>query len=388
MRRKICVVTGTRAEYGLLYWLMKELQNDDAFELQIIATGMHLSPEFGLTYKQIEEDGFVIDEKVEMLLSSDTSSSIAKSVGLGVIGFSDSFVRLQPDLLILLGDRFETFSAAQAAMIQRIPIAHIHGGELTEGLIDDPIRHSITKMSQIHFTATESYRERVIQMGEQPNTVFNVGALGIENIQRMSLLNKEELSRSIGFKLEKFMLVTLHPVTLEEKTSSYYIDNLLEALTKFPEYQLIFTKTNADTEGRVINQKIEDYVKRFPNHTKLYDSLGQLRYLSSLQYCSVVIGNSSSGLIEVPYFKKPTVNIADRQKGRLKADSVIDCEGTTTSVENAINKALSKDFQQKINNMKLLYGGGGTAKQIVDILKEIELTGLLKKKFYDVGANK
>jgi len=384
MKRKICVVTGTRAEYGLLYWLMKRLKNDPEVTLQIVATGMHLSPEFGLTVQQIEKDDFFINEKVEMLLSGDTPTAITKSIGLGVISFADAFNRLAPDTIVVLGDRFEIFAAAQAAMIMRIPIAHIHGGELTEGLIDDPIRHSITKMSHIHFTATEEYKKRVIQMGEQPSTVYNVGTLGLEGIKNLNLLNKEDLSKSIGFSLNKYFLVTLHPTTLENSTAKKQIQVLLDALNEFPEYQVIFTKTNADTDGRVINQYIENYVKENSEKACVFDSLGQLRYLSAIQYCDAVIGNSSSGLLEVPFFKKPTVNIGIRQGGRLKAESIIECDFAVNNIIKAINKAVSEKFNKQIQHIELLYGEGNTSEQILNILKQVELENITIKKFYDL----
>ena len=384
MKRKICVVTGTRAEYGLLYWLMKRLKNDPEVTLQIVATGMHLSPEFGLTVQQIEKDDFFINEKVEMLLSGDTPTAITKSIGLGVISFADAFNRLAPDIVVVLGDRFEIFAAAQAAMIMRIPIAHIHGGELTEGLIDDPIRHSITKMSHIHFTATEEYKKRVIQMGEQPSTVYNVGTLGLEGIKNLILLNKEDLSKNIGFSLNKYFLITLHPTTLENSTAKKQIQVLLDALNEFPEYQVIFTKTNADTDGRVINQYIENYVKGNPEKACVFDSLGQLRYLSAIQHCDAVIGNSSSGLLEVPFFRKPTVNIGIRQGGRLKAESIIECDFDVNNIIKAINKAVSEKFNKQIQHIELLYGEGNTSEQIVDILKQVELENIAIKKFYDL----
>ncbi|WP_342508842.1 UDP-N-acetylglucosamine 2-epimerase [Sporosarcina sp. FSL K6-2383] len=384
LRRKICVVTGTRAEYGLLYWLMKEIQQDVELELQLVVTGMHLSPEFGLTYKQIEEDGFIIDEKVEMLLSGDTPSAIAKSIGLGTIGFADTFTRLQPDILVLLGDRFEALSAAQTAVIHRIPIAHLHGGELTEGLIDEPIRHSLTKMSHLHFTAAEPYRKRVIQMGEQPDRVFNVGATGIDGIKKTTLLSKEELSESLQFELERYFLITLHPTTLENQTGLKHVELLLKVLDEYEDYQLIFTKTNADTEGRVINERIEAYVGANPTRARLYDSLGQVRYLSALKHCKVVIGNSSSGLIEAPVFHKPTINIGDRQRGRLKAISVIDSRFEYQEIVETINKAISSDFKLSIENMELPYGEGETAKKIYSILKEVNLKNLVKKVFFDI----
>jgi UDP-hydrolysing UDP-N-acetyl-D-glucosamine 2-epimerase len=386
-KRKICVVTGTRAEYGLLYWLMKEIQSDPDLELQIIATGMHLSPEFGLTYKQIEEDGFVINEKVEMLLSSDTPVGIAKSLGLGTIGFADSLNRLKPDILVLLGDRFEILAAAQAAMIARIPIAHIHGGELTEGLIDDPIRHSITKMSHIHFTAAEEYRKRVIQMGEQPERVFNFGAPGIDNIFKLNLPSKEQLKKDLQIDFDqKVFLITYHPTTLEEGTTKQQIEELLSALDSFPEVQLLFTKSNADTEGRVINQLFEEYVKKNKHRAKIYTTLGQARYLASLKYCSLVIGNSSSGLIEAPLFKVPTINIGDRQRGRLKAKSVIDCSPSKDDIIRAIKLSQSRDFQNSLKEVTSLYGIGDTAVKIKEKLKEIDLTNILKKTFFHVDV--
>lgn len=384
MKRKICIVTGTRAEYGLLYWLMKRIAEDSSLELQIVVTGMHLSPEFGLTYQQIEKDGFVINEKVEMLLSGDTTSAITKSIGLGVISFADTFARLNPDILVVLGDRFEIFAATQAAMIMRIPTAHIHGGELTEGLIDDPIRHSITKMAHIHFTATEEYRNRVIQMGEQPNTVYNVGTLGIEGIKNIRCLSKEELSKSVGIHLDKFFLITLHPTTLQNSTAEVQARILLKALNNYPEHQVIFTKTNADTDGRIINQYFEDYVKENPRRACIYDSLGQLRYLSAVKHCDAVIGNSSSGLLEVPFLRKPTINIGLRQRGRLKAESVINCDFNVEDINEAIKQAFSLEFKEKVKNMPMVYGEGDTSLQILNTIKEVSLEDVLIKRFYDV----
>lgn len=384
MKRKICVVTGTRAEYGLLYWLMKRINEESSLELQIVVTGMHLSPEFGLTVNQIERDGFLINEKTEMLLSSDTPIAITKSIGLGIISFADTFSRLSPDIIVVLGDRFEIFAASQAAMIMRIPIAHIHGGELTEGLIDDPIRHSITKMAHMHFTASEEYKNRVIQMGEQPDTVYNVGTLGIEGIKNIKCLSKEELSKSVHLALNKFFLITLHPTTLQNSTAEIQIQTLLNALDEFPQYQVIFTKTNADTDGRIINQYIEEYVKKNSHRTCVYDSLGQLRYLSAIKHCELVIGNSSSGLLEVPFFRKPTVNIGLRQRGRLKAESVIDCSFDVNEINNAIKKGLSLEFREKIKTIPMVYGEGKTSEKIVEILKERNLDNIIIKRFYDL----
>jgi UDP-hydrolysing UDP-N-acetyl-D-glucosamine 2-epimerase len=387
--RKICVVTGTRAEYGLLYWLMREIQEDPELELQIIATGMHLSPEFGLTFREIEQDGFCINEKVEMLLSSDTPVSIAKSIGLGVIGFADALERLTPDILVVLGDRFEILAAAQAALVARIPIAHIHGGECTEGVIDEAIRHSITKMSHLHFVAAEQYRNRVIQLGEKPDHVFNFGAIGLDHIQRLELLDREKFEESINFHLgNPTFLVTYHPVTLEKRTTERNVIELLKALENFPEAQILFTKANADTEGRVINQLLEEFVHKNKERSKLFSSLGQLRYLSALKHVDVVIGNSSSGIIEAPLFKKATVNIGDRQKGRLKAKSIIDCGENAEEITNAIQKALSREFQKGLQQVTSLYGYGGTSKKIKEILKNVNLHNIIKKKFYDLDLIK
>jgi UDP-hydrolysing UDP-N-acetyl-D-glucosamine 2-epimerase len=384
-KRKICVVTGTRAEYGLLYWLMKEIDTDPDLSLQIVVTGMHLSPEFGLTYRVIEEDQFKIDEKVEMLLSSDTPVGIAKSMGIAIMGFADAFERLKPDLLVLLGDRYEILAAAQAAMVARIPIAHLHGGETTEGLIDEAIRHSVTKMSHLHFVAAEPYRKRVIQLGEHPDRVWNVGATSIDNIQYLKLLEKKELEDSIGFQLgEKNFLITYHPVTLSKTGPFRALKELFKALDTFHDAHLIFTKSNSDTEGRIINQLIDEYVSQNPERSIAYTSLGQLRYLSAMKHSDVVIGNSSSGLVEAPFLHKPTVNIGDRQKGRLRANSVIDCKEKAEDIVLAINKALSADFQQTLKRVISPYGTGNVTNKIKKILKEVSLEDLLMKKFYDM----
>lgn len=386
VRRKVCVVTGSRAEYGLLYWLMKEIQDDSALELQVIVTGMHLSPEFGLTWKQVEQDGFIIHRKVEMLLSSDTPVGISKSIGLGVIGFADALEYLQPDLLVVLGDRFEIFAACQAAMVHRIPIAHIHGGEITEGAVDDAIRHAITKMSHLHFTATESYRQRVIQLGEQPQRVFNAGAPGLDNIFRLQLLDKPQLEQAIGFKLGKRnLLVTFHPVTLENATAASQFGNLLKALDCFDDSHIIFTLPNADADGRVIIGMIEQYRQRFPERIASFVSLGSLRYLSALKYMDAVVGNSSSGLIEAPAFKIGTINIGDRQKGRLCADSVIHCEPEVDAIVQAFNRLFSEKFQESLKTVENPYGNSGASAKIKELLKSQSLDGLLKKSFYDLG---
>ncbi len=384
-KRKICIVTGTRADYGLLYWLMKEVQTDPELELQVVATGMHLSTEFGLTYKVIENDGFDIDAKVEMLLASDTSVGIAKSMGLGVIGFADALDALKPDVMVLLGDRFEILAAAQAALVARIPVAHIHGGETTEGLIDEAIRHSVTKMAQIHFVAAEPYRRRVVQLGESPARVFNFGAIGLDNVQKTKFLNRKELEASIDFELgELNFLVTYHPVTLGEQTSDIPMREMIEALDMFPEAKIIITKPNADTGGRIICQMIDDWASRWTDRVYVATSLGQLRYLSAIKHVDLVVGNSSSGLIEVPAFRKPTVNLGKRQAGRLKASSVIDCSEIKVEIVAAIRKALTKQFNEIVENSTSLYGMGEVSFQIMDVLKNVKLDGILMKKFHDV----
>ena len=383
-KRKICIVTGTRAEFGLLQWLMYEIRKDDSLDLQVISTGMHHSPEFGLTYKEIERFGFNIDKKIEMLLSSDTEIGISKSIGLGLISFSEAFLELKPEIIVVLGDRFEIFSAASAAMICKIPIAHIHGGESTEGLIDEPIRHSISKMSHLHFTTTRDYADRVIQMGESPKRVFNVGAPGLDNLERLQLLNKKKFEESIGFNLSKTnILVTYHPVTLEQQTSESSFNELLFALETLQDLNIIFTMPNADTDGRIIKQLIDDFVKNNPKRSKSFVSLGQLRYLSALKYVDLVVGNSSSGLIEVPSFKIPTINIGDRQRGRIKASSVINSNPNKEDIIDSINKALSPSFKNRIKNIKNPYGEPGASLKIKNILKGFNLDNILKKKFFE-----
>ena len=385
--KKICVVTGTRAEYGLLKPLIEKINNDKDMELQLVVTGMHLSPEFGLTYQEIVQDGFEITERNEMLLSSDTPNGITKSVGLGTIGFAEIFTRIVPNMLIILGDRYEMLAAATAAMIHRIPIAHIHGGELTEGLIDESIRHALTKMSILHFTSTEKYRNRVIQLGEQPDRVFCVGALGVENIKRQTLMSKKELENSICFKLDKpYILVTFHPITLENDTVKKQFEDLLETLDSIKDYQIVFTKANADTDGRIINQKIDAYVSKNKNRAVAFASLGMVRYLSALQYCDMVVGNSSSGIIEVPSFHIPTVNIGDRQKGRVRGKSVIDCDCTPKEITNAIHIAQMMNRNNTLKNEENPYEGKNTSETILSVIKKYLESGVdLKKHFYDIN---
>lgn len=388
MTRKVCVVTGTRAEFGLLRWLMGEIQNHPQLELQVVATGMHLSPEFGSTYRDIEEAGFGIDARVEMLLSSDTNTAVIKSMGLGVIGFADAYERLAPDIVVVLGDRFEIFAATSAAMIAGIPVAHLHGGETTEGAFDEAIRHSITKMSHLHFVAAEEYRQRVIQLGEHPERVFNVGGMGIDAIKRIKLLSRDELECSLELSFgKKSLLVTFHPVTLEGGVSSAaQMGELLAALDKLEDTMLIFTMPNADTGGRELGQMVREFAQTHPN-AKVFTSLGQLRYYSCLALVDGVIGNSSSGLLEAPAFQIGTINIGDRQKGRLKASSVIDCGPSREAIQAALETLYSADFQTSLASASNPYGNGGASDAIVKILAKYPLENIRKKQFYNMSVN-
>jgi GDP/UDP-N,N'-diacetylbacillosamine 2-epimerase (hydrolysing) len=384
-KRKICVLTGSRAEYGLLYWLLKEIESDKKLKLQLVVTGMHLSSKFGLTYKEIEKN-FKIKKKININLSSDTSEGISKSMSIAQSSFSKAYNQLKPDILIVLGDRYEIFSAAISAMIARIPIAHIHGGETTEGVIDEAIRHCLTKMSHLHFTATKEYTRRVIQLGEVPKSVFNVGGMGIESIKRLKLLSKNEFEKSINFKLNiRNILVTFHPVTLDRNTSRKHFQELLIAIDELKNTNIIFTKANSDTDGKIINKMIDKYVKKNPKKSFATASLGQLKYLSALQYVDFIIGNSSSGLLEAPSFKLGTINIGDRQKGRIKAQSVVDCLPNNKSISKAIKRVYSKKFQNSLKKIKNLYSNNGYAsKKIVKVLKSVQLDNILKKTFFDI----
>ena len=384
--RKICVVTGSRAEYGLLSGLMRAIQEDKDLQLQVIATNMHLSPEFGLTYREIEKDGFQIDKKVQMLLSSDTPNATTKSVGLATIGFADAYEDLQPDLLVVLGDRFEILAAVSAALFFKIPVAHLHGGEITEGAYDDCIRHAITKMSHLHFTSTEAYRQRVIQLGEQPDRVFYVGAIGVENIKRVPLMSQAKLEESIRFELgKKSLLVTYHPVTLENHTAADQCRNLLEALDEFPDYKIIFTLPNSDTDGRVIIRLINEYVSLHPERCMATPSLGLQRYLSALKCVSAVVGNSSSGIIEVPSFGIPTLDIGNRQKGRIAAESVVHCGNDSRSIIEGMQEVLSDVFRKQVKHVLNPYEKRDTTKNIYKIISTYPLENLRQKKFYDVN---
>ena len=382
--KKICVITGSRADYGLLRLLMRRIHDAPELMLQLIVTGMHLSPEFGLTYCEIEGDGFRIDRKVEMLTSSDTVVGVAKSMGLGLIGFADALSELKPDMVVVLGDRFEIFSAVSAALIARIPVAHLHGGETTEGAFDESLRHSITKMSYLHFTATEEYRQRVIQLGEHPERVFVVGGLGVDVIKNIKLLERTDLEASLGFKFKKKnLLVTFHPVTLENATAPDQMAELLEALAELKDTQLIFTQPNSDTDGRALIKMLDNFCMQH-SHAHVYVSLGQLRYLSCISLVDGVVGNSSSGLLEVPSFGKATINIGDRQKGRLQAESVINCAPERNSITAALKKLYSPDFQAGLNKVRNPYGEGGASEKIVTTIKHYEVQDSTQKAFYDL----
>ena len=383
--RNICVITGTRAEFGLLRPLIALIAKDEELQLQLIATGMHLSPEFGYTLDEIIAAGFVVDKKVECLLSSDTAVGVSKTIALAISGFADAFEALQPDLVLVLGDRTEILGAVIAAGIANIPIAHLHGGETTEGAYDEAIRHSITKFSHLHFTSTEAYRKRVIQLGEQPEMVFNVGAIGLDAVKKLKLLNKEEFENSIGFKLKKRnVLITYHPVTLEKEAPIQTFENILQALDELSETGLIFTHANSDKNGRVINKMITEYVEIHRDKAVAFKSLGQLRYLSALQFVDFVIGNSSSGILEVPAFRIPTINIGDRQKGRICNESVINSNNSLEDIEKSITFALDKQFRETIQQQEMLYGNGTAAEKILKVIKEHTVIPL-KKSFYDIS---
>ncbi|MEK6640631.1 MAG: UDP-N-acetylglucosamine 2-epimerase [Nitrospirota bacterium] len=382
--RKICIVTGSRAEYGLLYWLMKEVRVDVDLQLQVIVTGAHLSPEFGLTFQQIEADGFTIDAKVEMLLSSDSGVGIAKSMGIGVIGFADALDRLKPDIMVVLGDRFEMLAAAQVALVLRIPIAHIHGGETTEGAFDEGIRHAISKMAQWHFVAAEPYRKRVIQLGETPDRVFNFGAPGLDHFQCLEWMDRPSLEKSLALKLAPpVFLVTYHPATLGQQKPIEAMNELLAALDEFPRATVVFTYPNADTGGRALIERLNQWIATNKHRAAASSSLGQQRYLSLMRESDVIIGNSSSALTEAPVLKKAAVNIGDRQEGRLKATSVLDAEERTDSIIDGIKRALSEDFRASLPATQSLYGSGDVSRRVKNTLKVVAIA--TQKSFFDIA---
>jgi UDP-hydrolysing UDP-N-acetyl-D-glucosamine 2-epimerase len=385
-KRKIAVVTGSRAEYGLLYWLLREIDEDKDLELQLIVTGMHLSDDFGLTYREIEKDGFKVTAKVDLQLSDDSSVGISKSTSLGVVGFAKVVRNLSPDMIVLLGDRFEIFAAAQAAMFARIPIAHIHGGELTEGVIDEALRHAITKMAHLHFPVAEPYRQRIMQMGEDPKRVYNLGTPGLDHLDRACFLTKSPIEKALGFSFGKLnFLVTYHPVTLLKSEQYKGIFSVFKALDKFPQANIIFTKSNADEGGRKIGKLIDTYISQNPSRNmKAFVSLGLLKYISVAKQVDIVIGNSSSGLIEIPHIGVPTVNIGNREKGRLLASSVINCEVNVDAIKHAIDKGLSEDFQKTLKKIETPYEKANASHRIKEVLKSIPLESLIVKRFNDL----
>ncbi|MFR3818374.1 MAG: UDP-N-acetylglucosamine 2-epimerase [Fusobacterium varium] len=383
MIKKICIVTGTRAEYGLLKPLIKRIKEEKQLQLQLLVTGMHLSPEFGLTYKQIEEDGFKIDEKIEILLSSDNDSGICKSVGLGMILFSEVLERLNPDLIAVLGDRFEIFSLVSCAGILKIPVCHLYGGEATEGAYDEFFRHCITKTSYLHFTSTEEYRKRVIQLGESPERVFNVGAIGLENIKNLKIISKNELEEKLDIKFtSKIFVVIFHPVTLEKNTAEFQLNELLKAI-EIENIDVIFIKGNADSGGRVINRKIEEFSKKNNDKYKVFSSLTVEEYFSILKYSKGLIGNSSSGIVELPYLKVGNLNIGDRQKGRIQSSSTLNCNPIKEEIIEKIKIMLTDEYKEKVQKTISPYGDGEVSSKIIDIIKNIKNINL-KKEFYDI----
>jgi UDP-N-acetylglucosamine 2-epimerase (non-hydrolysing)/GDP/UDP-N,N'-diacetylbacillosamine 2-epimerase (hydrolysing) len=387
--RKICIVTGTRAEYGLFYWLMKEIEKDASLTLQILVTGSHLAPQFGKTVNLIEDDGFCIQEYVNIEVGDDTPVGISRSMGLALIGIGEALERLKPDIVVVLGDRYEILAATSAAIIAHIPVAHIHGGEITEGVIDDAMRHAITKMAHLHFTAAETYRARVIQLGEMPERVFDVGAPGLDNFENLELFDRTCLEAELGIPFDTdFFLVTLHPTSTELGDPGREAKKMLVALDKFLEHRIVFTGVNADRGSNQIADLLSDYANKNKDRVSLYSSLGQVRYLSAMKYSSAVIGNSSSGIIEAPAIKTPTVNIGNRQKGRLRCNSILDCKAQSDEIAAAISQALHPDFQKRFEGMKPPYGSGGVAKKIKGHLKSVDLETLNWKSFHNAPFEK
>ncbi len=384
-QRRICVVTGSRAEYGLMKPLIKAMSGRRKLRLQLIVTGMHLSAAFGSTYREILRDGFKIDARVSSLVDDDSAKGIARSMGRGMIGMADAYARLKPDLVVCMGDRYEMFAAVAAALVHCIPVAHFSGGEITEGSYDDAIRHAITKMSHLHFTATEQYRRRVIQLGEEPRRVFNTGEIGLCDLSQIPFLSRSRLAKDLRIQfLKRNYLITFHPETLSPAKSVKDLRVLLDVLDKQEDSLLIFTKSNADTGGRRLNRMLEAFVARRPGKAVLFDSLGRLRYLSLLRQVDALVGNSSSALVEAPSFKIPAVNIGDRQKGRVRAKNVIDCPPQARAIQRALARACSPGFRQSLKGLRNPYGDGKAVGRIVQILRACDLTGMVKKKFHDV----
>ena len=382
--KRICVITSTRADYGLLKALLEDIEKSKVLSLQLVVSGTHLSPIHGMTIKEIEQDNFKIDAQVEVVQKNDDVSDICKSISEGIEGFSEVFKTLSPDMLLVLGDRYEILSAVISATIAKIPIAHLHGGEVTMGAYDEVFRHAITKMSHLHFVAAKDYENRVIQLGENPNKVFCVGGLGTDSISRTELFTKKELSEQIGIEFDcPMLLVTYHPVTLSKQAGFADLETLLKALEDFTDCKIIFTMSNADTDGLKITNKIKTFVKKNKN-TYFFSSLGQKKYFSCLNYFDALIGNSSSGLLEAPSFRIPAINIGPRQEGRLKADSVINCEPDEKEIRSAIEKGLSNDFKINLKKVKNPYGDGGASSKILKIIENSDFSQLLGKGFYDL----
>ncbi len=383
--RKICVYTSTRAEYGLLKNLIGKIHESPELALQLLVSGTHLVSDQGMTIKEIYGDGFAPDKCVDIDLTDDSSKGICHSMGIAISEYGKFFAEQAPDIVVILGDRFEAFCCAVAAQVSCIPIAHIHGGETTQGAIDEAFRQSITKMAHLHFPCCEVYRHRIIQMGEQPGHVYDVGALGVENIRRLPLMARKDLETSMDFKLEKpFFLVTFHPTTLEKNTFEEQFAAVLAALDTYPDHKVIFTGSNADTGGRVINQMQDAYQKRNPGKCFVIHSLGYRRYLSAMKFCDAVIGNSSSGILEAPALKIPTINIGDRQKGRLRVQSILDCDPSKRSILAALKKVQNKAFHSNLADMTLPFEKPGTSIMIKEILEKADLKDILKKEFYDI----
>lgn len=386
MKRKICVVSTSRADYGLLFWLLKEIEKSRFLELSLVLSGSHLEERLGLTYKEVQRD-FKHFYKVPLGLENDDETALCLAFSAGVAGFGKVLEQIKPDIMVLLGDRYEMLSAGIAGMLRAVPLAHIHGGESTQGAIDEGIRHALTKMSHIHFCATSLYKRRIIQLGENPARVYNVGGLGVENIKRLELLGKKDFENSLGFKLgKKNILVTFHPQTIKKKSASKQFSQILNALDSLKDTHFIFTGANADNGGKIINEMAQNYCLKNPKKAIFAISLGQLRYLSAIKHADIVLGNSSSGISEAPSLKKATINIGNRQKGRIKAPSVIDCACEKSAILRAIKKAYSKDFKKKLKSVKNPYDSGFASKKIVKVLENIKLNGILKKKFYDLDA--
>lgn len=386
MMKKICVVTGTRAEYGALKPLLDEIESAPDLKLQLISTGSHLSPEFGYTQNQIDLDGFQVLKKIEILLSSDSPVGVSKAMGLAQISFAEAFDELQPDIILIIGDRYELLPVASVANVARIPIAHMSGGEITEGAIDEQIRHALTKLSHLHFTAMKEYSNRVIQMGEQPSRVFTVGEIGLDNILNMTLLDRKEFEKSINCKLKKKnLLFTYHPVTSDpvEQTLAEFRE-ILSAFDEQDDTLIIFTKANADVGGRAINNIIDEYCATHKDNAIVFASLGQLRYLSALKFVDAVVGNSSSGIWEVPSFQTATINIGDRQKGRVMASNTISIRANRDELLLALEKIQADDFMHSLLYTKNPYGSGNSSRKVVEILRNIDLSQLSNKSFYDI----